>query len=84
MDKLYEELFRVDESVPQAEICGDVSRSDATGQIIFVMCTIMDKGENGKITISELACAERKMLPSGDFQNFKRVRRARICGAEYQ
>ena len=25
MDKLYEELFRVDESVPQAEICGDVS-----------------------------------------------------------
>ena len=26
----------------------------------FVMCTIMDKGENGKITISELACAERK------------------------
>ena len=55
MDKLYEELFRVDESVPQAEICGDVSRSDATGQTIFVMCTIMDKGENGKITISELA-----------------------------
>ena len=28
MDKLYEELFRVDESVPQAEVCGDVSRSD--------------------------------------------------------
>ena len=84
MDKLYEELFRVDESVPQAEICGDVSGSDRTGQTIFVLCTIMDKGENGQITISELGMRRAKMLPSGDFQNFKRVRRARICGAEYQ
>ena len=80
MDKLYEELFRAMNQFRKlkfAEMFPMINRTD-----FFVMCTIMDKGENGKITISELA-SRAKMLPS-DFQNFKRVRRARICGAEYQ
>ena len=36
----------------------------------FVMCTIMDKGENGKITISELA-SRAKMLPSAISRTLK-------------
>ena len=75
MDKLYEELFRAMNQFRKlkfAEMFPMINRTD-----FFVMCTIMDKGENGKITISELASIR-------DFQNFKRVRRARICGAEYQ
>ena len=56
---------------------------DRVGQIIFVLCTIMDKGENGKITISELA-SQSENASIRDFQNVKRVRGAWIRGAEYQ
>ena len=53
MDKLYEELFRAMNQFRKlkfAEMFPMINRTD-----FFVMCTIMDKGENGKITISELA-----------------------------
>ena len=42
-----------------------ISRTD-----FFVMCTIMDKGENGQITISELA-SRAKMLPSAISRTLK-------------
>ena len=42
-----------------------ISRTD-----FFVMCTIMDKAENGKITISELA-SRAKMLPSAISRTLK-------------
>ncbi len=80
MDKLYEELFRAMNQFRKlkfAEMFPMINRTD-----FFVMCTIMDKGENGKITISELARGRKCFLR--DFQNFKRVRRARICRAECQ
>ena len=57
MDKLYEELFRSMNQFRKlkfSEMFPEVCKTD-----YFVLCTIMDKGENGQITISELA----KMLP---------------------
>ena len=58
MDKLYEELFRSMNQFRKlkfSEMFPEVCKTD-----YFVLCTIMDKGENGQITISELAA---KMLP---------------------
>ena len=60
MDKLYEELFRSMNQFRKlkfSEMFPEVCKTD-----YFVLCTIMDKGENGQITISELA-ARAKMLP---------------------
>lgn len=68
MDKLYEELFRSMNQFRKlkfAEMFPMISRTD-----FFVMCTIMDKGENGKITISELA-SRAKMLPSAISRTLK-------------
>ena len=55
MDKLYEELFRAMNQFRKlkfAEMFPMINRTD-----FFVMCTIMDKGENGKITISSAKLA---------------------------
>ena len=60
MDKLYEELFRSMNQFRKlkfSEMFPELCKTD-----FFVLCTIMDKGENGQITISELA-ARAKMLP---------------------
>ena len=68
MDKLYEELFRAMNQFRKlkfAEMFPMINRTD-----FFVMCTIMDKGENGKITISELA-SRAKMLPSAISRTLK-------------
>ena len=68
MDKLYEELFRSMNQFRKlkfAEMFPMISRTD-----FFVMCTIMDKGENGQITISELA-SRAKMLPSAISRTLK-------------
>ena len=78
MDKLYEELFRSMNQFRKlkfSEMFPEVCKTD-----YFVLCTIMDKGENGQITISELAAR----AASGNFQNVKRVRGAWIRGAECQ
>lgn len=68
MDKLYEELFRSMNQFRKlkfTEMFPMISRTD-----FFVMCTIMDKGENGQITISELA-SRAKMLPSAISRTLK-------------
>ena len=68
MDKLYEELFRAMNQFRKlkfAEMFPMINRTD-----FFAMCTIMDKGENGKITISELA-SRAKMLPSAISRTLK-------------
>ena len=60
MDKLYEELFRSMNQFRKlkfSEMFPELCKTD-----FFVLCTIMDKRENGQITISELA-ARAKMLP---------------------
>lgn len=59
-DKLYEGLFRAMNQFRKlkfSEMFPELSKTD-----FFVLCTIMDKGENGQVTISELA-AWAKMLP---------------------
>ncbi len=68
MDKLYEELFRSMNQFRKlkfTEMFPEISRTD-----FFTMCVIMDKGENGQITISELAC-KAKMLPSAISRTLK-------------
>ena len=81
MDKLYEELFRSMNQFRKlkfSEMFPEVCKTD-----YFVLCTIMDKGENGQITISGTGCAGEDAA-SGNFQNVKRVRGAWIRGAECQ
>lgn len=68
MDKLYEELFRAMNQFRRlklSEMFPEVCKTD-----YFVLCTIMDKGENGQITISELA-SRAKMLPSAISRTLK-------------
>ena len=80
MDKLYEELFRAMNQFRKlkfAEMFPMINRTD-----FFVMCTIMDKGEWKDYHFG--TCIQSENASIRDFQNFKRVRRARICGAEYQ
>ena len=77
MDKLYEELFRAMNQFRKlkfAEMFPMINRTD-----FFVMCTIMDKGENGKITISELA-SRAKMLPSAISRTLKGLEY--VCGTD--
>ena len=80
MDKLYEELFRAMNQFRKlkfAEMFPMINRTD-----FFVMCTIMDKGENGKYHFG--TCIQSENASIRDFQNFKRVRGAWIRGAECQ
>jgi len=68
MDKLYEEMFRAMNQFRKlkfAEMFPELCKTD-----FFVMCTIMDKGDNGQITISELA-SRAKMLPSAISRTLK-------------
>lgn len=68
MDKLYEELFRAMNQFRRlklSEMFPELCKTD-----FFVLCTIMDKGENGQITISELA-SRAKMLPSAISRTLK-------------
>lgn len=68
MDKLYEEMFRAMNQFRKlkfAEMFPKLCKTD-----FFVMCTIMDKGDNGQITISELA-SRAKMLPSAISRTLK-------------
>lgn len=68
MDKLYEELFRSMNQFRKlkfSEMFPEMCKTD-----YFVLCTIMDKGENGQITISELA-SRAKMLPSAISRTLK-------------
>ena len=74
MDKLYEELFRSMNQFRKlkfSEMFPEVCKTD-----YFVLCTIMDKGENGQITISELA-ARAKMLPPAISRTLKEYE---VCG----
>ena len=68
MNKLYEEMFRAMNQFRKlkfAEMFPELCKTD-----FFVMCTIMDKGDNGQITISELA-SRAKMLPSAISRTLK-------------
>lgn len=68
MDKLYEEMFRAMNQFRKlkfAEMFPELCKTD-----FFVMCTILDKGDNGQITISELA-SRAKMLPSAISRTLK-------------
>ena len=59
MDKLYEELFRSMNQFRKlkfSEMFPEVCKTD-----YFVLCTIMDKGENGQITIEERGYVERNV-----------------------
>lgn len=68
MERMYEELFRAMNQFRKlkvGDIMPDISKAD-----FFMLSTIMDKGEGGKVTTSELA-AKLKMLPPGGLKESK-------------
>ena len=68
MERMYEELFRAMNQFRKLKVgdmMPDISKTD-----FFMLSTIMDKGEGGKVTTSELA-AKLKMLPPAVSRSLK-------------
>lgn len=68
MDKLYEEMFRAMSQFRKLKLADMFP--EISGAEFFVLCTILDKGSGGKITVSELA-SKTRMLPSAVSRTLK-------------